>query len=38
MNHKYQNYVLDEVMEEGSQTYQAYLSQLWQDLNGGSSI
>lgn len=38
MNHKYQNYVLDEVMEESPQTYQAYLSQLWQDLNGGSSI
>ena len=38
MNHKYQDYALDEIMEEGSQTYQAYLSQLWQDLNGGSSI
>lgn len=38
MNHKYQNYALDEVIEESSQTYQAYLSQLWQDLNGGSSI
>ena len=37
-NHKYQNYALDEVIEESSQTYQAYLSQLWQDLNGGSSI
>ena len=38
MNHKYQDYALDEVMEESPQTYQAYLSQLWQDLNGGSSI
>ncbi|MCC9872412.1 CHAP domain-containing protein [Streptococcus agalactiae] len=38
MNLKYQDYVLDEVMEVGDKTYQAYLSQLWQDLNGGDSL
>ncbi|SQF24492.1 hypothetical protein C4K59_000638 [Streptococcus thermophilus] len=38
MNLKYQDYDLDEVMEEGDKTYQAYLSQLWQDLNGGDSL
>lgn len=38
MNHRYQDYELDHVMDGGSQTYQVYLSQIWQDLNGGSSI
>lgn len=38
MNLKYQDYALDEVMEEGDKTYQSYLSQLWQDLNGGDSL
>ena len=38
MNLKYQDYALEEVMEEGDKTYQAYLSQLWQDLNGGDSL
>lgn len=35
---KYQDYALEEVMENGDKTYQAYLSQLWQDLNGGDSL
>lgn len=38
MNLKYQNYALEEVMENGDKTYQAYLSQLWHDLNGGDSL
>ena len=38
MNLKYQDYALEEIMEEGDKTYQAYLSQLWQDLNGGDSL
>ncbi|MEQ9810588.1 phage tail tip lysozyme [Streptococcus jiangjianxini] len=38
MNFKYQDYALEEVMEEEDKTYQAYLSQLWQDLNGGDSL
>lgn len=38
MNLKYQDYALEEVMENGDRTYQAYLSQLWQDLNGGDSL
>ena len=38
MNLKYQDYALEEVMEEGNKTYEAYLSQLWQDLNGGESL
>lgn len=38
MNLKYQDYALEEVMENGDKTYQAYLSQLWHDLNGGDSL
>ena len=38
MNLKYQDYALEEIMEEEDKTYQAYLSQLWQDLNGGDSL
>ncbi|VKO78966.1 CHAP domain containing protein [Streptococcus pneumoniae] len=38
MNLKYQDYALEEVMENGDKTYQAYLSQLWQDLNSGDSL
>lgn len=38
MNLKYQDYALEEVMENGDKTYQAYLSQLWQDLNGEDSL
>lgn len=38
MNLKYQDYALEEIMEEEDKTYQAYLSQLWQDLNGGYSL
>lgn len=38
MNHQYQDYALDETMENGQGTYKAYLSQVWQDLNGGSSL
>lgn len=38
MNLKYQDYALEEVMENGDKTYHAYLSQLWQDLNGGDSL
>lgn len=38
MNLKYQDYDLEEVMENGDKTYQAYLSQLWHDLNGGDSL
>ncbi|HEM4958332.1 TPA: CHAP domain-containing protein, partial [Streptococcus suis] len=38
MNLKYQDYALEEIMEEGDKTYHAYLSQLWQDLNGGDSL
>ncbi|MDG9597257.1 phage tail tip lysozyme [Streptococcus pneumoniae] len=38
MNLKYQDYALEEVMENGGKTYQAYLSQLWHDLNGGDSL
>ncbi|HEW5215583.1 TPA: CHAP domain-containing protein, partial [Streptococcus pneumoniae] len=38
MNLKYQDYALEEVMENGDKTYQVYLSQLWHDLNGGDSL
>ncbi|MEI4426636.1 hypothetical protein, partial [Streptococcus agalactiae] len=38
MNLKYQDYALEEIMENGDKTYHAYLSQLWQDLNGGDSL
>ncbi|HEM4070630.1 TPA: CHAP domain-containing protein [Streptococcus suis] len=38
MNLKYQDYRLEEKMDSGHMTYQDYLSQLWEDLNGGSSI
>ncbi|VTS74258.1 Tn5252 Orf28 [Streptococcus canis] len=38
MNHQYQDYKLDDVMETGGATYKAFLSQLWTDLNGGDSI
>lgn len=38
MNLKYQDYALEEVMENRDKTYQAYLSQLWHDLNGGDSL
>ncbi|MCW0986953.1 phage tail tip lysozyme [Streptococcus anginosus] len=38
MNYKYQDFRLDERVEETNQTYEAYLSRLWEDLNGGSSI
>lgn len=38
MNLKYQDYALEEVMENGDKTYQAYLSQLWHDLNGGDYL
>ncbi|VOY60959.1 CHAP domain containing protein [Streptococcus pneumoniae] len=38
MNLRYQDYALEEVMENGDKTYQAYLSQLWHDLNGGDSL
>ena len=38
MNYQYQDYALDNVMENGKTTYKGYLSQLWEDLNGGSSI
>ncbi|MDS8926494.1 phage tail tip lysozyme [Streptococcus pneumoniae] len=38
MNLKYQDYALEEVMENGDKTYQAYFSQLWHDLNGGDSL
>ena len=38
MNHQYQDYKLDDVMETGGETYKAFLSQVWTDLNGGDSI
>ncbi|WP_303974644.1 phage tail tip lysozyme [Streptococcus merionis] len=38
MNLKYQDYRLEEKMDSGQMTYQDYLSQIWEDLNGGSSI
>lgn len=38
MNYQYQDYALDAVMENGRMTYKGYLSQLWEDLNGSSSI
>lgn len=38
MNHQYQDYKLDDVMETGGTTYKAFLSQVWTDLNGGDSI
>lgn len=38
MNHQYQDYKLDDVMETGGATYKAFLSQVWTDLNGGDSI
>lgn len=38
MNHQFQDYELEETMENGQGTYKTYLSQLWQDLNGGSSL
>ena len=38
MNLKYQDYALEKFMENGDKTYHAYLSQLWQDLNGGDSL
>ncbi|MBM9833403.1 CHAP domain-containing protein, partial [Enterococcus faecalis] len=38
MNRKCKDDAIEEVMENGDKTYQAYLSQLWQDLNGGDSF
>lgn len=38
MNLKYQDYALEKFMENGDKTYHAYLSQLWQDLNGGDFL
>ncbi|MGG6835156.1 UNVERIFIED_CONTAM: CHAP domain-containing protein, partial [Streptococcus canis] len=38
MNHQYQDYKLDDVMETGGATYKAFLSQVWTYLNDGDSI
>src|SRR5699024_12688112 len=36
MNHQYQDYKLDDLMETSAMTYKAFLSQVWTDLNGRS--
>lgn len=38
MNHKYQSYALNDTMEDCSQTYKDFLSQIWKDLNDGATL